>query len=51
MSLADEIRIMQQELIALDEEKEDPLNDPEIYEKSCKIDEMIVELIKQNSSK
>lgn len=47
MELAEKIRVMQQELIILAEEKGcNILDDPEIYEKSCLIDKMIVELLK-----
>jgi len=47
MELAEKIRVMQQELILLAEKKNCViLDDPDIYEISCLIDEMIVELMK-----
>lgn len=46
MDLAEKIREMQWELIALAEKKQCGLSDPEVYRQSCLIDEMIVELMK-----
>ncbi len=51
VSLEKEIEKMQQELITLAKKKSDPLNDPEIYERSCKIDQMIVEFMKSKPEK
>ena len=51
MELAEKIRVMQEELIALVEQKGGAiLDDPDIYEKSCLIDKMIVELMKLKPS-
>lgn len=46
MDLAKEIEKMQRELVTLAETKDNPLADPEIYERSCLIDKMIVELMR-----
>jgi hypothetical protein len=52
MELAEKIRVMQQELILLAEKKGCVIqDDPDIYEKSCLIDKMIVELMKPKSTK
>lgn len=51
MELAEKIRVMQEELILLVERKGGAiLDDPDIYEKSCQIDEMIVKLMKLQPS-
>lgn len=46
MDLAKEIEKMQRELVTLAETKDNPLADPEIYKRSCLIDRMIVELMR-----
>jgi len=46
MNLAKEIEKMQRELVTLAETKDNPLADPEIYERSCSIDKLIVELMR-----
>ncbi len=48
MDLADMIKKKQQELITLAEKKDCILTDPEVYEQSCVIDKMIVELMKSS---
>lgn len=45
-----EIQKIQQELILLAETK-DTLTDPELYEKSCLVDKMIVKFMKEYGSK
>ncbi len=47
MDLVKEIKKLQQELISLAETENKPLDDPEIYKRSCKIDRMIVQLMKK----
>lgn len=50
MELAEKIRIMQEELILLVEKKGSTVfDDPDIYEKSCLIDKLIVELMKSKT--
>lgn len=52
MELTQRIWLMQQELIALAEQKGCMnMDDPEIYEKSCLLDKLIVELIKSQQTK
>lgn len=46
MNLLKEIKEKQQELVTIAERKNNCLLDPEIYERSCAIDKMIVELMK-----
>ena len=51
MDLVQEIEKKQQELITLVEEKNNILSDPEIYQQSCIIDNMIVQFMKLSISK
>lgn len=51
MNLAEEIEELKLELIKLAEQKADPLNDPEVYQKSCQIDKKIVEFLKLKKEK
>ncbi len=46
MNLVKEIEKLQEELKSLAEKKNNPLDDPEVYNRSCVIDKMIVELMK-----
>ncbi|MBU7005123.1 aspartyl-phosphate phosphatase Spo0E family protein [Phosphitispora fastidiosa] len=51
MDLVQEIEKMQRELNTLAEEKNNILSDPEIYQQSCIIDNMIVQFMKLGDSK
>lgn len=51
MALLEEIRKKQRELVVLAQKKNNVLSDPEVYEISCVIDELIVELMKTGKEK
>jgi len=51
LALLEEIKKKQRELVVLAQKKNNVLNDPEVYEFSCVIDELIVELMKSSKEK
>ena len=51
MDLVQEIEKLQLELINLAKKKNNLLNDPEVYQQSCIIDEMIVQYMRLTENK